>query len=182
MKTDLFQSCGHCWIFQICWYIECSTFTASSFRIWNSSTGIPSPPLALFVVMLLKAHLTSHSRMSYSNQYNLTKWWDVPTMVLHYVWLCLDSRPVLFSFAGFEEASFHGVRPSLQRGPVARNCRWPQGAEGDLVVWLLGVPKWILPTTRVNSKSVSLAVNDLVFIKARETKWNNPYFEKNVLR
>ena len=51
MKTDLFQSCGHCWIFQICWHIECSTFTASSFRIWNSSTGIPSPPLALFVVM-----------------------------------------------------------------------------------------------------------------------------------
>ena len=63
MKTDLFQSCGHCWIFQICWLIECSTFTASSFRIWNSSTGIPSPPLALFVVMLPKAHLTSHSRM-----------------------------------------------------------------------------------------------------------------------
>ena len=40
MKTDLFQSCGHCWVFQICWHIECSTFTASSFRIWNSSTGI----------------------------------------------------------------------------------------------------------------------------------------------
>ena len=38
MKTDLFQSCGHCCIFQICWYIECSTFTTSSFRIWNSST------------------------------------------------------------------------------------------------------------------------------------------------
>ena len=30
----------------------------------NSSTGIPSPPLALFVVILPKAHLTSHSRMS----------------------------------------------------------------------------------------------------------------------
>ena len=29
MKTDLFQSCGHCWVFQICWHIECSTFTAS---------------------------------------------------------------------------------------------------------------------------------------------------------
>ena len=28
MKTDLFQSCGHCWVFQICWLIECSTFTA----------------------------------------------------------------------------------------------------------------------------------------------------------
>ena len=52
MKTELFQSCGHCWVFQICWHVQCSTFTASSFRIWNSSTGIPSPPLALFVVML----------------------------------------------------------------------------------------------------------------------------------
>jgi len=64
MKTDLYQSCGHCWVFQICWHIEWSTFTASSFRIWNSSIGIPSPPLALFVVMLHKGHLTSHSRMS----------------------------------------------------------------------------------------------------------------------
>ena len=64
MKTDLFQSCGHCWVFQICWYTECSTFTASSFRIWNSSAGIPSPPLALFVVRLPKVLLTSHSRMS----------------------------------------------------------------------------------------------------------------------
>ena len=62
-KLD-WKSCGHCWVFQICWHIECSTFTASSFRIWNSSTEIPSPPLALFVVMLPKAHLTSHSRMS----------------------------------------------------------------------------------------------------------------------
>ena len=52
MKSDLFQSCGHCWVFQTCWHIECSTFTASSSRIWNSSTGIPSLPLALFVVML----------------------------------------------------------------------------------------------------------------------------------
>ena len=64
MKTNLFQSFGHFWVFQICWHIECSTFTASSFRIWNSSTGIPSPPLALFIVMLSKAYLTSHSRMS----------------------------------------------------------------------------------------------------------------------
>ena len=33
MKTDLFQSCDCCWVFQICWHIECSTFSASSFRI-----------------------------------------------------------------------------------------------------------------------------------------------------
>ena len=66
MKTDLFQSCGHCWVFQVCWHIECSTFTAS-FRIWRSAAGIPSLPLTLFVVMLPKAHLTSHSRMSGSS-------------------------------------------------------------------------------------------------------------------
>ena len=41
MKTDLFQSSDHCWIFQICWHTECSTSTASSFRILNSSAGIP---------------------------------------------------------------------------------------------------------------------------------------------
>ena len=64
MKTDHFQSCGHCWVFQICWHIEWSTFTASSSRIWNSSIGIPSPPLVFFIVMLSKAPLTSHSRMS----------------------------------------------------------------------------------------------------------------------
>ena len=64
MKTDLFQSCGHCWVFQICWHIEGSTCTVSSLRIWNSLTLMPSPPLALFVVMLPRAHLTSNSRMS----------------------------------------------------------------------------------------------------------------------
>ena len=44
--------------FQICWHIECSAFTASSSRIWKSSTGIPSPPLALFIVMLSQ-HLST---------------------------------------------------------------------------------------------------------------------------
>ena len=43
IQTALFQPCGHCWVFQICCHIECSTFIASSFKIWNSSTGIPSP-------------------------------------------------------------------------------------------------------------------------------------------
>ena len=74
MKTDLFQSCGHCWVFQICWHIEWSTFTASSFRIWNSSTGMPSPPLALFVVILPKAHWTSHPRMSGSRSVITPSW------------------------------------------------------------------------------------------------------------
>ena len=84
-ETDLFQSYGHCWVFQICWHIECSTFTASSFRIWNSSTGIPSPPLALFVVLLPKAHLTSHFRISGS------RWMITPS------WLSGSWRSFLYS-------------------------------------------------------------------------------------
>ena len=48
--------------------------TELSFRIWNSSTGIPSPPLALFLVMLPKAHLTSHSRMSGSRWVIIPSW------------------------------------------------------------------------------------------------------------
>ena len=60
----LFQSCDHCWLFQICWHIECSTFTASSFRIWNSSARILSPPVGMFIVVLLQVRLTSHSKMS----------------------------------------------------------------------------------------------------------------------
>ena len=74
MKTDLFQSCGHCWVSQICWHIACSTFTEYCFRIWNSPPGIPSPPLALFVVMLPKAHLTSHSRMPVSRWVITPSW------------------------------------------------------------------------------------------------------------
>ena len=63
-RIDLFQSCGHCWAFQICWHTEYSALIASSFRILNSSTGIPSPPLVLLAGVLSKAPLTSHSRMS----------------------------------------------------------------------------------------------------------------------
>ena len=74
MKTDFFQSCGHCWVFQVCWHIECSTLIASSFIILNSSAGIQSPPLALFLVLLLKAHLTSHTMMSGSTWVTTLLW------------------------------------------------------------------------------------------------------------
>ena len=89
MKTALFQSCDHCWVFQICWHIECSTFTVSSFRIWKSSTGILSPPLALFVVMLSKAHLTSHSRMSGSRWAITPSWLSGHEDVFCTVLLCI---------------------------------------------------------------------------------------------
>ena len=80
-KLTFFQTCGHCWVFKICWYVECSTLTATSFRILNSSAGIPSSPPALFIVMLLKALLTLHSRM----------WVTTPS------WLSRSLRPFLYS-------------------------------------------------------------------------------------
>ena len=48
-------------------------FYSIIFRIWISSTGIPSPPLALFVEMP-KAHLTLHSRMSGSRWVITPSW------------------------------------------------------------------------------------------------------------
>ena len=89
MKTDLFQSCGHCWIFQICWHIKCSTFTASSFMIWNRSAGNPSPPLALFALMLPKAHLTSHFRMSGSRWVITPSWLSEHEDLFCTVLLCI---------------------------------------------------------------------------------------------
>ena len=74
MRTDPFQSCGLCWVFQIYWHMECSTLKTSSFRIWNSSVGISSPPLALFIVMLPKTYLTSHSKMSNSRWVITPSW------------------------------------------------------------------------------------------------------------
>ena len=52
--------------------------TASSFRVWKHSAGILSPPpLALFIVMLSKAHLTSHSKMSGSRWVIIPSWLSV---------------------------------------------------------------------------------------------------------
>ena len=106
MKTDFFQSCGHCWVFQICWRIECSTFTASSFRIWNSSIGIPSPPLALFVVMLPKAHLTSHSRMSGSRWVITPSWLSGSRRSFLYSSSVYPCHLFLISSASFKSVSF----------------------------------------------------------------------------
>ena len=51
----------------------------------NLKAGIPSPPLALFVVMLPKVRLTSHSRMSGS------RWVVTPS------WLSRSLRPFLYN-------------------------------------------------------------------------------------
>ena len=91
MRIDLFQSCGHCWVLQISWHTEWSTFVDSSFRILNNSAEIPSPSLPLLATVLPKAH-TSHSRMSGS------EWETTPS------WLSGSLRSLFYSSSVY---SFH---------------------------------------------------------------------------
>ena len=84
-------------------FSQTQMYRALSFRIWNSSTGIPSPPLALFVVMLPKAHLTSHSRMSGSS-------W-----VIRPSWLSGSWRSFLYSSSVLATFLFLGLQ---------NHCRW----------------------------------------------------------
>ena len=62
---------------------------AASFRIWNSSTGILSPPLTLFIVMLPKAQLTLHSRMSGSRWVLTPSWLSGSWRYFWIVLLCI---------------------------------------------------------------------------------------------
>ena len=71
MKTDLSPSVEFS---KFADTLNAASLTASSFRIWNSSAGIPSPPLALFIVILPKVHLISHSRMSGSRWMTTPSW------------------------------------------------------------------------------------------------------------
>jgi len=96
MKTDFFQFCVHSWVFQICWHSECNTLTASSFRILNTSVRIPSPPLTLFVVMLPKSHLTSHSRMFQVNDQTIVVIQVIKTFLVEF--FCVFLPPLLHLF------------------------------------------------------------------------------------
>ena len=85
IRTDIFQSCGHHWVFQICWYIECSTLTASLLGFMIAHLDF----LALFIVLLPKACLTSHPRMSGS------MWVTTPSL------LSKSLRPFLYSSSAY---------------------------------------------------------------------------------
>ena len=99
-------------------------FTASSFMIWNSSTGIPSPPLALFAVMLPKAHLTLHSKMSGSG------WLITPS------WLSRSLRPFLYSSV-YSCQLFYLL---LLLGPY-RFCPWLYPSLHEMFRWYLNILK-----------------------------------------
>ena len=51
---DFFQSFDHCWVFQVCWNIECNALKALSLRVLNISHRILSQPLALLTAVLPK--------------------------------------------------------------------------------------------------------------------------------
>ena len=62
MKTDLFQYCGATAEFSK--FAGILSATLSQHHLLVFERAVPSPLLALFIAMLSKAHLTSHSRMS----------------------------------------------------------------------------------------------------------------------
>ena len=84
-------------VFQIYWHIECSTLTAPSFRIWNSSAGIPSFPLVLFTVIPPKAHLSSYSKMS-GYGWVITPSWLSGSLRSFVLYFCVFLPPLLNLF------------------------------------------------------------------------------------
>ena len=86
MNTDLFQS-GPLLSFPNLLAYWLQHFHSIIFQDLKYLSGIPSPPLALFLVMLSKAHLTSISRMSGS------RWVIIPS------WLLRSWRSFLYSFS-----------------------------------------------------------------------------------
>ena len=143
---------GHCWVFQIFWHIECSICTAASFRIWNSSTGIPSPPLALFVVMLPKAHLTF--RMSGSR-------WVITPSWLSGMWRCF-----LYSSSVYSRHLF---------------LIWPNGASASASVIPLNIQRWFslgltglisLLSKGLSSIFSSITVQKHQFFSAQPSLWS----------
>ena len=104
--------------------------TASSFRIWNSLAGIPSPPLALSIVMLPKAHLTSRSRMSDS------RWVITP------LWLSGSRRSCLYSSSVYSYYLFLISSASVMSIPFLSFI-----AANDIIfffLWLSSIPLYYI--------------------------------------
>ena len=100
------QFCGHCWVFQTCWYTECSTLITWYFRTLNSLAGIPSPPLALFIAMLPKAHLTSQSSTTGSRWLTTSLWLSRTLRISLCSFTVYSCYLVLISFASVRSLLF----------------------------------------------------------------------------
>ena len=81
---------------------------------------MPSPPLALFIVMLSKAHLTSHSKMSGSRWVITPSWLSGSWNSFLYsssVYSChlflVSSASVRYHFCPLSSPSLHEIFPSI---------------------------------------------------------------------
>ena len=100
------------------WTYWVQPLTPSSLRVINSSVGILSPPLALFIVILPKAHLTSHSRMSDSRWVTTPSWISRSLVISLYsssVYSChlflISSTSVFYHFCPLSCSSLHEMSP-----------------------------------------------------------------------
>ena len=95
MRINLFQSCGDCWVFQICLHTECNTLMASSFLVLNCSTEIPSHPLALLTAVLLKAHQT----VTLQNAWLWVA--DHAVVAIWFIWIFCTVLPCILSISSW---------------------------------------------------------------------------------
>ena len=120
-----------------------------SFRIWNSSTGIPSPPLALFIVILPKAHLTLHSRMSGS------RWVITP------LWLSGSWKSFLYS------SSVYSCLLFLISSAYVRSM--------PFLSFIEPIFAWNVPLVSLSFLKRSLDFPILLF-SSMSLRWSAPYF------
>ena len=126
-----FSFSGHCWAFQICCHIECSTLTASSFRIWNSSSEITSPSLALFIGSKVRC---------YKEQY-YTGTWNFRSMNQGFSWnvqyCCLNLG--MFEISSINQNVLPLWSSLFMVSRVTQECHlglWPLKQSPDLVDYL----------------------------------------------
>ena len=130
----------------------------SAFRILNSSAGISSPPLTLFVVMLPKAHLTSHSRMLGS------RWMTTLS------WLSWSLGPSLYSSSVY---SYHLllISSASVRGLLFLSFIVPIFSWNFCLVFLIFSNRFLVFSTLLFS-SISLQCSLKVFLCLLAILWN----------
>ena len=95
MKTDLYQFCSHCWVFHICWLAALSQQHLLGFEI--AHLKFHHLHQLYLSLMLPKAHLTSHSKMSGSRWVVTPSW--LSGSLRSFVWFfCVFLPPLLNIF------------------------------------------------------------------------------------
>ena len=139
----------YCWVFQICWHIKCSTLMVLYFRILSSSVGILSLPLALFVVMLPRAHLTSCSRMSGSRWVTIPLWVSVSlrhfsyssSVYSYHVFLISSASVRSLPFLSFITPILAWNLPLISPRGLWKPWKWPSRLSVQPKVWELKCQK-----------------------------------------